>query len=285
MSLRPLTALICLGGLGAAPAVAASASASPALLKVTSSLDGKTVLPHRIPWIAFMSIPEAQINQVDYLIDGKLCWVGTGNPTKYTGTSSYYSTYSDTGGYLVTSWLTPGLHKFTVRVIALNGQTGSDSVVARVLPAPIPPPALVGSWQRTINTANAPAPGSAGNPTDTITPDGTYTITFSRKWIEDHFPGKFSISGSIVGNSGDGFELLTDWTPGPTSFHVQGAVSIQPFDVNTDQLGGSWCYWGGPGANYSWTVTGRALTLTPIGGQDACSIRGFIWTGTWTRVS
>ena len=37
--------LICLAGLGAAPAVAASAS--PALLKVTSSLDGKTVLPHR----------------------------------------------------------------------------------------------------------------------------------------------------------------------------------------------------------------------------------------------
>jgi hypothetical protein len=77
---------------------------------------------------------------------------------------------------------------------------------------------------------------------------------------------------------------LTDWTPGPRSFHVQGAVSIQPFDGNTDQLGGSWCYWGGPGANYSWTVHGRVLTLTPFGGKDACSIRGFIWTGEWTRV-
>jgi hypothetical protein len=153
-----------------------------------------------------------------------------------------------------------------------------------VLPAPVPPATLVGSWQRTINRANAPTPGSAGNPTDTITPDGTYTITFSRKWIEDHFPGKFSISGSINGNSGDGFELLSDWTPRSTGFHVQGAVSIQPFDVNTDQLGGSWCNWGGPGADYSWTVTGNTLALTPIGGKDACSIRGFIWTGKWTRV-
>ena len=30
--------------------------------------------------MAFISIPEAQINQVDYLIDGKLRWIGTGNP-------------------------------------------------------------------------------------------------------------------------------------------------------------------------------------------------------------
>lgn len=118
--------------------------------------------------------------QFDYLIDGNLRWVGTGNPSKYRDTSSYYSTYSDTGGYVVTSWLTPGLHKFTVRVLALNGQMGSDTVIARVLPAPMPPAALVGSWQRTTNTANAPTPGSPGNPTDTYTPDGTYTITFSR---------------------------------------------------------------------------------------------------------
>ena len=283
MYLRPSVALICLAGLASAPAAAASATLAP--LKVTSSLDGKAVLPHRISWMAFMSIPEAQINQVDYLVDGKLCWIGEGSPYKYSGTSTYFSTYSDTGGYLVTSWLTPGLHKFTVRVMALDGQTASDTVVARVLPAPIPPAVLVGSWQRTIDTAAAPAPGSPGNPTDTYTPDGTYTITFSRKWIEDHFAGKFTISGSINGNTGAGEEYLSDWTPGAKSFHVQGAVSIQPFDPNTDQLGGWWCNPGGPGANYTWTVTGKVLTLTPIGGKDECSIRGFIWTGSWARVT
>ena len=191
-----LVALACLATLVAS--AAAAAAGTP--LKVTSSLDGKTVLPHRISWMAFPTIPTPQVKAVDYLIDGKLRWIGDASP----------STYSDTGGYLVTSWLTPGLHTFTVRVIATDGDTASDTVTARVLPAPVPPATLVGSWQRTINRANAPTPGSAGNPTDTITPDGTYTITFSRKWIEDHFPGKFSISGSINGNSGDGFELLSD---------------------------------------------------------------------------
>jgi hypothetical protein len=262
--------LVCLAALVAA--TVATAASNP--LKVTSSLDGKAVLPHRISWIAYPTIATSQIKAVDYLIDGKLDWIGDASP----------STYSDTDGYLVTSWLSPGLHRFTVRVVARNGDTAADTVTARVLPAPVPPAALVGSWQRTINTAGAPAPGSAGNPTSTITPDGTYTITFSQKWIEDHFPGKFSISGSIVGNSGDGFELLSDWTPGRATFHVQGAVSIQPFDVNTDQLGGSWCEWGGPAANYSWAVTGKVLTLKPVGGADACSIRGFIWTGRWTRI-
>jgi hypothetical protein len=32
-------------------------------------------------------------------------------------------------------------------------------------------------------------------------------------------------------------------------------------------------------------VSGSVLTLTPIGGKDACSIRGFIWTGKWARVA
>lgn len=253
----------------------AGAAASSTTLKVTSSLDGKTVLPHRISWMAYSTVPMTAIKEIDYLIDGKLRWVGHDSR----------STYSDTGGYLVTSWLTPGMHKFTVRTVALNGQTASDTVTARVLPAPIPPPAILGSWQRTVDTADAPTPGSSGNPTDTDTPSGTYTITFSRKWIEDHFPGKFTISGSIGDATGDGFELLSDWTPKPTTLHVAGAISIQPFDGDTDQLGGSWCYWGGPGADYTWKVSGTALTLEPVGGTDACAIRGFIWTGKWTKIA
>jgi hypothetical protein len=271
MSPRRIAALVFPATLIAATVAAASGTT----LKVTSSLDGKTVLPHRIAWMAYSTVPTAQIKEIDYLIDGKLRWVGHDSR----------STYSDTGGYLVTSWLTPGVHKFTVRAVSGNGQTASDTVAARVLPAPVPPAALVGSWTRTINTSDAPSPGSPGNPTDTDTPSGAYTITFSRKWIEDHFPGKFTISGSINGNTGDGFELLTDWTPKSSTFHVAGAISIQPFDGDTDQLGGSWCYWGGPGADYTWKVTGTTLTLEPAGGADACSIRGFIWTGKWTKIS
>jgi hypothetical protein len=271
LSPRRIAALIFPATLIAATVAAASSTT----LRVTSSLDGKTVLPHRISWMAYSTIPTAEIKEIDYLIDGKLRWVG----------HAAGSTYSDTGGFLVTSWLTPGIHKFTVRAIALGGQTASDTVAARVLPAPIPPADLIGNWRRTINTSDAPAPGSSGNPTDTDTPSGTYTISFSRSWIEDHFPGKFTISGSINASTGDGFELLTDWTPKPSSFHVAGAISIQPFDGDTDQLGGSWCYWGGPGADYTWKVSGTSLTLKPVGGEDPCAIRGFIWTGTWTKVA
>ena len=40
---------------------------------------------------------------------------------------------------------------------------------------------------------------------------------------------------------------------------------------------------GRPVADYSWSVSGDTLTLAPIGGGDPCGIRGFIWTGQWTR--
>jgi hypothetical protein len=273
MPLRQLAALISTAVLISTAAMAA-ASSTP--LKVTSSLDGKTVLPHRIVWHAYSSITTSKIKQIDYSIDGKLRWIGHAGPV---------STFSDTGGYLVTSWLKPGIHTFTVKTIALDGQTASNSSEARVLPAPNPPRAIVGTWERNINTTNAPAVGSAGNPTYTYTPSGTYRITFSRKWIEDHFAGKFSIDSSIKHNTGDGFELLSDWTPGTSTFHVAGAVSMQPFDPNTQQLGGSWCNWGGPSANYRWSVKGDQLTLAPIGGHDPCSIRGFIWAGTWTKTT
>jgi hypothetical protein len=35
---------------------------------------------------------------------------------------------------------------------------------------------------------------------------------------------------------------------------------------------------GGPGANYSWSVSGDTLTLAPIG-VDRCVERALIWTG------
>ena len=32
------------------------------------------------------------------------------------------------------------------------------------------------------------------------------------------------------------------------------------------------------------SVSGDTLTLAPVGGHDACGIRGLVWGGTWTRV-
>ena len=44
-------------------------------------------------------------------------------------------------------------------------------------------------------------------------------------------------------------------------------MTFRPF--NNEAEGGPWCYWGGPGADYKWTVSGKTLTLTPVGGKDA----------------
>jgi hypothetical protein len=259
--------VVCLFALGPA-----SAAPSKPAFKVTSTLDGKTVLPHRIHWLANPKLPVSKVARVDFLIDGgKVRW--TEHTPPYT--------YSDDGGYLVTSWLTPGRHRFTARATATDGQTATDTVIARVLPAPDPPAALAGTWQRVVDTTDAPKPGTPGNPTSTYTPSGRYRITFEKRWIRDRFPGKFTFPAS--NSTGNGFVFLSDYTPGPTSFHVQGEVVFHP---ESDKLaeGGWWCYPGGPPADYTWSVRGNTLTLKPRSRRDVCGVRGFIWTGQWTRV-
>ncbi len=75
-------------------------------------------------------------------------------------------------------------------------------------------------------------------------------MTFERKWILDRFPGKFSVEVSETDKTGDGFEFTDDWTPGPTSFHVQGAITFGVAN-NANPLGGWWCEPGGPSAAYT----------------------------------
>jgi hypothetical protein len=245
------------------PAIAAGAGAGTAL-KVRSSLDGKAVLPHRIHWLAY-PVPSSTRVRVEFLIDGKLA--------AHEGYAPY--SFADDGGYLVTSWLTPGKHTFTVRATAREGgAVAQDTVTARVLP-PTPPPAeLAGTWKRT--------PDLTGHPNF---PAGTYELVFDKRWIQDRFPGKFDPRTSHANGAGSGSGLIqdNDWDPGPTRFHVQGAVVFRPFDRNLAE-GGSWCENYGPGADYTWSITGDILTLAPVGGKDPCAPRGFIWTGEWTRV-
>jgi hypothetical protein len=240
---------------------------------LASTLDGKRVLPHRIYWLALPSLPASKVSKVEFLIDGRLAWAEHKPP---------YS-YADDGGYLVTSFLKPGRHRFTVRVIPKTGQQETNTVTARVLPAPPVPVALAGTWERTItDTSGAPAGGTAGNPTDTLTPPGTYKLTFDRQWIHDQFPCTTSPCRYV--SSGAGTEFDSDWDPGTSTFYVQGEVTFRIF-TDSDRLAGWWCETGGPSAHYTWSVSGNTLTLAPVGGHDACGIRGFVWSGTWTRVS
>jgi len=268
------TALFAFGFSRTHLAVANAAAAPSKTSRVTSTLDGKTVLPHRIHWTGFTTLPVLEVKRVDFLIDGKPVWTEHNAPY----------TFADDRGYLVTSWLTPGLHSFTVRVTAVGGRQADDTVKARVRPAATVPARLVGTWQRAIaDTSDAPAPGSSENPTDTLTPPGTYRITFDRRWIHDSFPCTDSPC-TYNSNTGAGGELDTDWIPGSTTFGVLGGVTTHT-SKDTDRLAGWWCETWGPAATYSWTVSGNTLTLTPAGGHDACGIRGFIWAGQWTKVA
>jgi hypothetical protein len=244
--------------------------------KVTSSLDGKTVLPHRIHWLGYPSLAHEKVSKVDFVIDGRVAWTEHGAPYVYGSDEN-----GRRQGYLVTSWLSAGRHRFTVRATAKDGTTSSDTVVARVLPAPAPPAALAGTWERALDASGTPRPGSAGNPTSTLVASGSWRITFEKRWVHDAAPGKFVYPGS--NSDGTGFVFLDDYTATSTRINVAGEVIFHQLSERLAE-GGWWCYPNGPAATYNWSVSGDTLTLTPVGGHDACGVRGFVWSGQWTRV-
>jgi hypothetical protein len=223
------------------------------------------------------TIAPRQIKEVDFLIDGRIGWIEHKAPYFYSEDDGPHR------GFLVTSWLTPGRHRFTVRAVATDGRTATDTVVARVLPAPDPPAELAGTWKRNIpDTSGAPKPGGAGNPTDSFTPPGTYTMIIDKRWIKHIQPGKYN--QHVSDKTGAGWQYESDYTAGPTTFRVYGSVTRYPLNDAIADGGGWWCYSDGPAATYTWSVSGDTLTLAPVGGHDACGIRGFVWAGEWTRV-
>ncbi len=255
-------ALTAAGASSAAPQFSVRSTLHGRKFSVTSTLHGKKVLPHRIAWVA----RAAGATEVKFLIDGKVRWIEHTPP---------YS-YSDDGGYLVTSWLSPGPHRFTVRAESYRGEKASETVVARVVAAPDPPSELAGTWQRNIPNQVPADPGCAPDPN----PAGLYTLIFDRRWIESINPGTFdpvkspqTFAGYIVDN---------DWIPGPKTFQIAGSVTINIFR-DDDPRGGWWCHPWGPTATYAWSVNGDTLTLAPLG-RDPVNQRAGVFTGTWTRV-
>lgn len=245
----------------------ATAAAQPSIKKfrVTSTLDGRTVLPHRIPWIAR---PSAATSEVQFVIDGKVRWIENRAPFSY----------SDDGGYLVTSWLKPGRHRFTVRATSVGGRTATDSVIARVVTAPEPPAELAGTWQREVER-EVPGPANPRCAPDPV-PAGRWTLVFESRWIETVFPGPFDPEKSKQTHFG--YIIDNDWIPGQNTFQIAASVTVNVFS-DEDPRGGWWCLPGGPAATYSWSVNGDTLSLAPAGGVDRNEQRGAILTGTWTR--
>jgi hypothetical protein len=91
-------------------------------------------LPSKSRWLAFPNVPSAKVAEVDFLIDGRIRCVEHYAPYNY-GNDDFHGHL----GSLVTSWFSPGKHRFSARAVLTNGQKATDTVVARVLPAPEPP--------------------------------------------------------------------------------------------------------------------------------------------------
>jgi hypothetical protein len=120
----------------------ALAGRSDTSFTVTSSLDGKTVLPLRSHWIAYPKDTQS-IDHVDFFIDGFHAWtehqVGIAQAPLY---------YGSKGNWLITTFLKPGMHKFVIRAYDIANQLAVDTIHARVVAPPAPPAKLAGSWQK-----------------------------------------------------------------------------------------------------------------------------------------
>jgi hypothetical protein len=260
--------------LAAVTAASSAFAAHPASQgSVTSTLDGKTVLPIRIRWIAHPRLPASQVAEVDFLIDGKLRWREQNAPFVYGGDHD-----GTNPGFLITTWLTPGEHRFTTSVTGTNDTKTADTVTARVLPAPQPPAALVGTWTRVVTAQDAqkdaPQYGGTG-------PLGSWKLVFDRVGAWELDPK----GGGLVNEYDAEPGILHVYAPiqmtAPTS--TPGQAGTSRFGHHIYTAGGTDCTNAGPFGTYKWAVTGKTLTLTAI--HEGCPDRAAVWEGVWTRTT
>lgn len=235
---------------------AATAVSAPVKLSVTSTLDRRAAVPVRIHWQAFPSAPAADVSEVDFLIDGKLGWVEHHAP--------YF--YGDDGNWLVTSFLKPGEHTFTVRVITVDGHTAVDRVRAAVTAPPAPPSALHGvTWARQVTAADV-RKATSGHPP----PPGRWLLRISPDGWRLHDP------------TGGGLLFDVGYRPG-SGLQMRPAIEYPPYPNSNN---GGFCQDTDP--LWAWTYSvgddGKTLALRPVG-HDPCGDRIAILAGTWTRTN
>jgi len=213
---------------------------------VTSSLDGKTVLPLRSHWIADPQIDPSlgEVTEVDYFIDGFHAWT--------TRQAPWY--FGDDGNWLVTTFMKPGLHTFAVRAVTSDGQVANDKVTARVIAAPRPPAKLAGAWTRIVS-ANDLKKGPPGPHA------GRWTITI----------------GPIGWMTGDNQWLDVRYLP-------NSRIVIGPEIVDRPEQTGGFCGVD-PLHTWKVTLAAhnKRMRLDPIG-SDPCRDRVAVIQGTWTRI-
>jgi len=242
---------------------------SGARFTVTSTLDGHSTLPHRTHWQAFPK-PSAGVTEVDFLVDGKQFWVEHQPP--------YF--YGDDGNYLVTSFLAPGPHAFTVRAIDGSGHTATDTVTASAPAAPRPPWALAGTWKRYAKQASQGSCTSNSGAPIPCPPAGYWRLVVS------------PIGWQVYDTSGTGALYDVVYLSRRLAEIRTGMATGHP---STD--GNAWCNHGAgdrpagrPPVRVRWTVRGNLLSFAPVGSQaGSCGFTAFLQfstphrTGPWAN--
>jgi len=240
-------ALVALTGAVAVAATGNAIASRTASFRVSSTLSHKHVLPHRIHWLGKPSLPKSKIREVDFLIDGSRSWVEHHAP---------YS-YGYDGNYLVTTWMKPGLHTFTVVAVATDGGRAMISNQARTSAPKAPRAALAGSWRRRISAAEAGASGQSGMWTLRVSGLGWRFLDPTRR------------RGALI----DVAYLSSNVV------EARGGIATRDHDPRENN---PWCDEPFQPVRYHWHIGGNRLVLT-LAGPKRCDGQSRVWAGVWTR--
>jgi hypothetical protein len=249
------------------PTPASSNSAQP--FTVASTLDGHATLPRRLQWQATPSIPPSQVQEVDFLIDGRVAWIEHDAPYIFGGDDN-----GSNRGYLITTWLSPGPHVFIAKAIDINGQQATNTANAEVARPPEPPPELRGIWTRVITAqeiAKLAGPLTAGG----TPPAGRWELAFDNvgAWYLD--PQGSGIAHDLI---------VQDHT-----LTIDAPIQMAPFNngqttttaYGHKNIGGTDCTPAGcPCETYQWSRSGDTLTLAVL---HCRYVAAQFVDGAWTR--
>lgn len=266
----PFTAL---AGAGGTPPPAAQAPSANTALKVTTTMAGFRMksLPLAMQWDAGASVPDSDIESVQFFIDGNLSLTPRDAPYVYGGRSN-----AGAAGRFVTTWLKPGPHTFTTTIKTRDGRTASETVVANVVAPPPPLAALAGGWERVVTTADSQAAVSAANnvsdgPFEEEVLNRPWRMVFDEAglWVLNPHPNatlKYVTTRGNVLSTLAGLRMAVD-AVGVTAY----GFPVSPYLCVQGQDG-----------EFTWSVTGDTLTLKAI--KPGCVARQTVLEGTWTRM-
>lgn len=183
-------------------------------------------------WLAYPKLPANQVSEVDFLVDGKVRWIEHDPPY----------TFAEDGGYLITTWLDAGVHRFEVRVTDTRGRRASDSVAARVRLAPSPPRQLAHRWKRIVTAADQRKSGFGDPP-----PAGRWEIVIDRVGIWE------------LDSRGGG--TITQYAARGGRVDVYAPIQAAPDRIGIARyghktIGGYECNPSGPFGSYRWSISG-----------------------------